>query len=259
MTYNINRNENYNSLEISFDHKPSEKIRETLKALKFRWHNQKQVWYGRTEEHRLISAIQAAETEENPLATGVIYSDGYMGAVKTDGINSNKYLHGSNLSEAIRNHLKQLGIKGVTVSCKTYSGGQTLTLKVKFTPDTDIIPFEKYLETYRVHAGSWYYYNEDGKTACSMFGDRYFDFPAETQEELRRKFAEYAYNKIREGQTINNYYMTAEHYPEFAPDFFKKLCDINKVVASYRYDDSNSMVDYFDTNFYYDICTVPTK
>lgn len=68
MTYNITRNENYNSLEISFTEKPSDTIRETLKALKFRWHNQKKVWYGRAEENELIKALGEAP-EQTPTKT----------------------------------------------------------------------------------------------------------------------------------------------------------------------------------------------
>lgn len=65
MTYNINRNENYNSLEISFTEKPSDTIREALKALKFRWHNQKKVWYGRAAEAELLKALGEAP-EQTP-------------------------------------------------------------------------------------------------------------------------------------------------------------------------------------------------
>ena len=32
---------------------------------------------------------------------------------------------------------------------------------------------------------------------------------------------------------------------------------VNSIISAYRYDESNSMVDYFDTNFYYDIHTKP--
>lgn len=32
----------------------------------------------------------------------------------------------------------------------------------------------------------------------------------------------------------------------------------NAIISAYRYDESNPMVDYFDTNFYYYICTKPT-
>ena len=65
MTYNINRNENYNSLEISFTEKPSDTTREALKALKFRWHNQKKVWYGRAAEAELLKALGEAP-EQTP-------------------------------------------------------------------------------------------------------------------------------------------------------------------------------------------------
>ena len=49
MTYTINHNSQYNSVEIAFDGKPSEKIREALKALRFRWHKVSGVWYGYTD------------------------------------------------------------------------------------------------------------------------------------------------------------------------------------------------------------------
>lgn len=53
------------------------------------------------------------------------------------------------------------------------------------------------------------------------------------------------------------------HYALEDSDFYKKpfmseevynmLVDINKYIASFRYDDSDIMTDYFDTNFYYDL------
>ena len=41
MEYTIITNAAFNSIEIAFDCKPSETIREALKALKFRWHGVK--------------------------------------------------------------------------------------------------------------------------------------------------------------------------------------------------------------------------
>lgn len=257
MTYTINTNTTFNSLEISFDHKPSAKVLEALKSLKFRWHNAKKLWYGFTTEYALISAIQNAEQEENPFQTGVIYSDGYMGAIRTDGINSNKRLYGKDLTEAIRAHIKQAGIKNVTVSRKSYSGGQTLTLKIKFDPDTDLVSLDDYCTQYEVNPGTWYYYDEGDKHALSMFGDKWFDLDGDEREQMRRKFAEYSYNRIRKGVPVSEYYLTADRYPEYTPEFFKKITKINSIVASYRYDDSNGQVDYFNTNFYYDLVTVP--
>lgn len=70
MTYTITNNTKFNSLEISFDGKPSVEIREALKALKFRWHGQKKVWYGYTTEEAARAAIEGkpAASEAQPKA-----------------------------------------------------------------------------------------------------------------------------------------------------------------------------------------------
>ena len=58
MTYTITNNPQFNSLEITFDGKPSEEIRNALKALKFRWHNVKKCWYGYSTEEAAKAAIE---------------------------------------------------------------------------------------------------------------------------------------------------------------------------------------------------------
>lgn len=63
MTYTINQNQQFGSIEISFDGKPSEAIREALKSLKFRWHNVKRVWYGFAEESAIVAILNDNETE----------------------------------------------------------------------------------------------------------------------------------------------------------------------------------------------------
>ncbi len=71
MTYTIKKNEQYNSIEITFDGKPTEAIREALKALRFRWHGVRRVWYGYTDEETARNAIRAAESAkqtEEPVA-----------------------------------------------------------------------------------------------------------------------------------------------------------------------------------------------
>lgn len=54
--YTITKNAQFGSLEISFNEKPSEAIREALKAMRFRWHSVKKVWYGRAS----VEAVEAA-------------------------------------------------------------------------------------------------------------------------------------------------------------------------------------------------------
>lgn len=62
MDYNISINDKFNSLEVAFSEKPSEAVREALKALKFRWHNVKKVWYGFADKETLEKAINGTQT-----------------------------------------------------------------------------------------------------------------------------------------------------------------------------------------------------
>lgn len=57
MTYTITNNATFNSIEIAFDCKPTAAVRDALKALKFRWHSVKKVWYGYTDEATARAAI----------------------------------------------------------------------------------------------------------------------------------------------------------------------------------------------------------
>ena len=64
--YTITSNEAYNSLEISFNEKPAEAIREALKALKFRWHGVKKVWYGFADRETVEKALKGDEIIAQP-------------------------------------------------------------------------------------------------------------------------------------------------------------------------------------------------
>lgn len=71
MTYTITTNTQFNSLEISFDKKPSEQILNALKALRFRWHGVKRLWYGFAEEKALRKAL-GEKIPEAPKVTAPI-------------------------------------------------------------------------------------------------------------------------------------------------------------------------------------------
>ena len=49
-------NENLNGIEITFESKPSNEIRDSLKALGFRWHGQKKLWYAKKSDERMALA-----------------------------------------------------------------------------------------------------------------------------------------------------------------------------------------------------------
>ena len=69
MTYTITNNTQFNSIEIAFDGKPSVEIREALKALRFRWHGQKKVWYGYTTEEAARAAIDGNPADDHAKAS----------------------------------------------------------------------------------------------------------------------------------------------------------------------------------------------
>lgn len=174
-SYRIEKNAQYNSNEIYFESKPAAEVLTALRGLKMRWNPKKGCWYGFAAQDDILAAIGEHDNE-----LGGTISEGYLGATRWDGNKSGKYLYGAELSKAIREELKAQGIKGVSVSCKTFSGGQHITVKVKTMAD---------------------------------------DFAEDT----------------------------ADGYTEA---FRAKLDRINAVLDAYNYDDTNSMVDYFDTNFY---------
>ena len=59
-TYKITPNATFNSLEIVFDGKPTEAVRDALKSLRYRWHSVKKIWYGYSDEETVKKAIESA-------------------------------------------------------------------------------------------------------------------------------------------------------------------------------------------------------
>lgn len=64
--YTIRPNEQYGSLEITFNSKPSQEVRDALKANKYRWNGKKGVWYGKTDQKTIVDALDKAYQPEVP-------------------------------------------------------------------------------------------------------------------------------------------------------------------------------------------------
>ena len=62
--YTITDNPEYHSIEIKFDGKPAEEVRNALKGNKFRWNGKKGVWYGKTDRQTIIDALDKAYTQK---------------------------------------------------------------------------------------------------------------------------------------------------------------------------------------------------
>ena len=248
-SYRIEKNAQYNSNEIYFDSKPAAEVLTALRGLKMRWNPKKGCWYGFAAQNDILAAIGEHDNE-----LGGTISDGYLGATRWDGNKSGKYLHGAELSKAIREELKAQGIKGVSVSCKTFSGGQKVTIKVKATA-ADFIGRDEYINDYAAGkyglSAAWFY-TEDGK---SVHRDNLFSLADEEQRRIIRSHAAHEYDSAVSGSYDINHYRIDDN-KIYTEAFRVKLHRISGVLDAYHYDDSNSMVDYFDTNFYRNITVV---
>lgn len=253
INYEIKQNIEYHGYEIYFEGKPAEEVRNALKALRFRWHSIKKCWYGRATESEIIKTINEATPEEEQTET-TIFTEGYFGMPGIHGGKSHKYLYGQDLKKAIADDIKKAGIKGITLAMK--HGNLQATIK---TTTEDLKTFEEFEKEFRIKAGSWiYYFNENGKIQ-NIYGEKYFyNLTEEEQKDIRTKAARFEYYKEAETETtLNHYYL--DDYKAFTEIGMKKINKICRIIEAYRYDESNSMVDYFDTNFYYDIITKPSK
>jgi len=72
-----------------------------------------------------------------------------------------------------------------------------------------------------------------------------------TNEELYDGHYSYNYQFGRETDDSQKRYFLKTCY---TPEVTKIMKDVDRFVESYRYDDSDGMIDYFDTNFYYFGC-----
>lgn len=248
MTYEIRYNSKYNSHEVYFDGKPSEEVRSVLKAHRFRWHSINRCWYGYgISEESLAQLITGASTEEEPAS---VVGDGYMGGGAIYGSKSHKHLHGADLSAAVRDDLKKAGIKGATVKIHTYSGGQNLTVTVKCAPE-DYLPFDEFLAAYQIKGTGWITYGPG--SGEYIHADKYWTMGYDEREHIRIAAATYDYEKV----TTKEQRTRVDWIDWLTAAAKKRVERIDSIISAYRYDCSNGMVDYFDTNFYYDICLKP--
>ena len=264
MEYTIKDGTKAGAIEIYFSGKPDEETRNQLKAMRFYWNGKKLCWYGFHTAESVKAILENSGKTEKELTEedfnnefSVTASAGYLGAVETTGSKSG-FLYGSELTKAIRKDFKRWGVKGVTVSVETYAGGQSIYVTI--TPnDGDFKSFDEYKKGFLYDNGSrdycklerafrhnWiYYYTEDGgKQGDCIYWDK-FDALEETEKnKIFDGALEYLYNVDTSGN------LHEENNDALTPQFLARFNKVRKIVDSYNHDNSNSMVDYFDRNFY---------
>ena len=163
MTYTITKNAQFNSLEIAFDGKPAEEIREALKALRFRWNGAKKVWYGYAEEAAAREAIEGKATEEKKPA-----------AKKTAAPKLDKDMIRSEYAKVWRDE-----------KMVSYCVDKVATVAI--LPNGDIIPVEKRrIETRFCFGESGYDYDEAQRAAAHARKSE-SNFKRENMKDLREK------------------------------------------------------------------------
>jgi len=61
------------------------------------------------------------------------------------------------------------------------------------------------------------------------------------------------HRKQKQYQQLNQYHLTEEYNDDLTPNALACMKAVNEIVKVYRYDNSDPMIDYFETNFYYDL------
>ena len=82
--YTITNNDYFKSIEITFNEKPSDDVRNILKALHFRWHYTKKVWYGYTSKQTLTEKLNSVL---NPVNLNIEKVNPVLRSVKNPSIN----------------------------------------------------------------------------------------------------------------------------------------------------------------------------
>ena len=185
-------------------------------------------------------------------------SDGYLGAVKTTGSKSQVYLRDAELSKQIRQALQQvlapeLSKSDVKVRKESYSLGRTIHItlrldKGKYAPTRDEYK-QMIIDNVKRDRYTWIR-TEDGK---DIFHEAYWSMTDDDKHKVEQATAEqYAvWNYDRDTTDINQYHIDSE---EMLTEDGKEIVRVaNQVIKAFNYDDSNAQVDYFDTNFYYDL------
>lgn len=248
MTYTITKNEQFNSLEINFNGKPSAAIRDALKALKFRWHGVKKVWYGYTDEETARKAIDGTDGElvvpESSFVDGGGLYDGWKGG------NYTKWRSIDELKTCLLQDFKKAGIKA-TVSRKR--AGYLTAIHITMTIYNDEIrPFSEWYtgDNFLDLARGRYWFDYTDETGFhSVHRDKFFyDLTDAERAEMEPKLAR-AWYDLGIKYLVDSCCLTKDQQllTEPAAARFDLL---QKIVDSYNKDCSHIEIDYFDRAIY---------
>lgn len=177
MSYSITINQKFNSLEITFDSKPSEAIREVLKSFSFRWNPKKSIWYGFAEREELENALACEEVKKAPKARESRYSlPSLWERTRTENIpEHNRREATKEVAKQTRDHFKKL-FPELKISCRIGKGGWAAYNEVNF--EFIAGPYAKDSEAFKAiesYTKSWLWsFNYDNSDSMTDYFDRNF-------------------------------------------------------------------------------------
>lgn len=131
--------------------------------------------------------------------------------------------------------------------------GQSITVTLKIHR-SDMRPFDEYIKLNR-RLGLWVSYIDDNGDHQNITRDALYRLDAVEADKILKSNDKISYEQAFAGsQYVNG--TDKESCPAYGDQLIDKINAINDIICRFRYNDSNPMVDYFDTNFYYDISIV---
>ena len=187
-----------------------------------------------------------------------VASDGYMGATKTTGSKSAVYLRDAELSKQIRQALQavlapELSKSDVKVRKESYSMGRTIHITLRLDKSKYAPTREEYKQAVIENVKRQHYNWIQSGEGKEIFHEAYWDMTDEQKRKAEQATAEQQaiWNYDRDTVDINQYHIDKE---DMLTEDGKEIVKVaNQVIKAFNYDDSNAMVDYFDTNFYYNL------
>ena len=190
--------------------------------------------------------------------------EAYLGGRGYEGSNSHtKY---DELAPKIREIMKACKVKGVTISTKWSGYTPKVTVKFRLLPD-DVRTFEDCkgdlmnLNDNHYLRASWVV-DPDQKNGPTVQSGEFFKWSGEKQERALELWASNKYAQYTEGYPFafcHGWSLERMEAQMFTAQFWDRWEAMTKIISSFNYDKSESMVDYFDVGFYESWQILPAK
>ncbi len=177
--------------------------------------------------------------------------EGYMGATGWKGKNYDIHMDIKDIAKIIRSQFrKKFPNYKISVKISRFSGGESLTAKV-WMHLSDLMPKDQFVKQasetpWNYSHGYWFGYPDANGRWQNIPAENLYNMSMEEKIEIFDRYYDYYINHY-----TNDEYADINYGAEPIPLLYDEpLKYVKGLIDSFNYDDSNSMVDYFNVNFY---------